>query len=329
MKHLSELLEKGYSLNQGIEFLQLQLLQKRIDELNQCMARLKEGEKFHQTLADMKFNRDIVGFLYFADHHGDMPTALREGGEMAEKKLHHYNRFVKVIRYPIILLLIVAIMFWAIQTILLPQFQSLYSSMNVQHSFLTAAIFKFLAALKILGAIPLILIPLLSCFYVFRYRKKSPSEKIKFWTSFPLIKKPIILFISYYFSTQLSSMLKGGLSIYESLMMFEKQSHLPFYKQEAAEFKKLLSRGERLEQIIRSRAYFEKELAVIIAHGQSKGTLDRELQDYSHFAIQRLENKMDAFLNKLQPLLFSSIGIIILSLYLAIMLPLFKLISSI
>ena len=137
------------------------------------------------------------------------------------------------------------------------------------------------------------------------------------------------MFASHYFSIQLSSLLKGGLSIYQALQVFENSPYMPFYQQEAIKIKKQLASGDSLEFIIGSREYFESELAVVIYHGQTNGEIARELYDYSQYAMQRLEDKIGKILLVIQPLLFFSIGLIVIFMYLAMLLPMFKMINAI
>ena len=59
------------------------------------------------------------------------------------------------------------------------------------------------------------------------------------------------------------------------------------------------------------------------------GRLDAELFHYSRYLLEKIEEKMSLFMRIIQPLLFSLIGLLVVSVYLAILLPMFSLMEGI
>ncbi|MDQ7860798.1 type II secretion system F family protein [Peribacillus frigoritolerans] len=59
------------------------------------------------------------------------------------------------------------------------------------------------------------------------------------------------------------------------------------------------------------------------------GRLDAELFHYSRFILEKIEERMNAILKIIQPLMFSLIGLLIVSIYLAVLLPMFSLLEGI
>ena len=57
--------------------------------------------------------------------------------------------------------------------------------------------------------------------------------------------------------------------------MFERNEEQPFYKQLGSEIKLILRTGEKLENIFNLYPFFERELAMIVKHGQENGKLRR------------------------------------------------------
>lgn len=329
LKRLGELLDHGYSLTQGIEFLQLQMSETCRLDLQTGLQKLKEGESFYRILTDLKFHKDVLSYLFFAQKQGDISFALREGSSILARRIDHIAKLKKMISYPLFLIIFVSCIVTVMERVLLPQFLQLYDSMNLDTSFFISVLQNFSHSSKLVIYV-LIVFLASSLFYYFLYfNRQSATKQMNLIVKIPFIKKWIRLMNSYFFSVQLSNLLKGGLSIYEAIKSFEEQQHSRFFKEEAAEIKALLTSGERLDLIITSRTYFDKELAQIIKHGQSHGNLDQELYHYSHYTLEQLDNKIATFLKVSQPLLFASIGLIIVLMYMAIMLPMFKLINSI
>ena len=111
----------------------------------------------------------------------------------------------------------------------------------------------------------------------------------------PLIKTFLILKHSHYFSTQLSGLLHGGLSVLEALTIMMEQKYNPFFQYEASRIERQLIAGEPLQSIIAKSGHYEKELSYIITHGQANGNLAIELGDYSDLIIEKVEQKLNVY----------------------------------
>lgn len=326
---LSELLEHGYTLSQAMEFLRFQLPKKLGEDIDYSLKQLKSGVTLHDTFEALNFHRDILGYLYFAERHGDLVFALKEGAMMINRKLANANKMKKVVQYPLMLFSFLFILFFVMTTVLLPQFQTLYSSMGTEISLPLILLIKFVGAFPYGCVIFFVLGSGSYALYRVYWRKRPPLQQMNFWLNIPLIKNTIPLFNSYFFSIHLSNLLKGGLSVHDCLSLFERQKHYPFFQTEAAFIKEQLVGGSALEQIMADRKYYDSQLANVIAHGQSNGDLGKELGNHSHFILERLEQIVFRWLNIVQPVLFSLIGLLVLMMYLSIMLPMLKMMSTI
>jgi competence protein ComGB len=329
LKRLGELLEKGYSLPQGIEFLKLQLSERWKVDLQECLVKLKEGNSLEQALAHIPFSRDTLSYLYFAEKHGNLAFAFIESANMLEKKIENIKKLKKIIQYPLFLMLFLLCMMYVIEKILLPQFKNVYASMNVKSTILVDVLFFISSIWPTFMTLVICLAAIMVIFYHVSFKKMPPHSQMELLLKLPLIRNILIKMNSHYFSFQLSNLLKAGLSIFESLQMFEAQSLLPFYKKEAEEIMELLKAGEKLENILFSRPCYEKQLSYVIAHGQANGNLANALYHYSQFVLERLEDEVNVKIVYLQPTLFLSIGGFVILMYLAIFIPMFQMLNTI
>ncbi|WP_449536963.1 competence type IV pilus assembly protein ComGB [Ferdinandcohnia sp. Marseille-Q9671] len=329
LSRIGNLLDQGYSFEQASQFLLFQLPKKLSPDIESIITSCKHGESLYTAFSEVGFNKDILGYLYFAEQHGDISFALREGSTMLEKKLIHFEKGKKLIRYPLLLLLFVGFMFTMIEKILLPQFESLFTSMSYEKTLISELLLQLPVLNKYLFLMLAFLFIVGLAYYVLHFQKLSPVGKMKLLLKIPILSKVTILFNSHFFSVQLSNLLKGGLSIFQALTMFEQQLHSPFFREEAREMKSLLRAGNRFDEIIIEREYYEADLAMVISHGQSNGNLAKELQHYSQYVIEKIEEKVTKSLTILQPVLFAIIGIVIMLMYGAIMIPMFQLLNGI
>jgi competence protein ComGB len=329
LKMMGELLNRGYPLTEALDSIAFHFPKNRKVEIEEGIYDLKEGYSFYSILQKMNFHDHLIGYVFFAEQHGGLATAFLEGSQIIQKRANDFTKLKKLISYPLFLMLITFILFAFVQKYLLPRFTTLFSSMNLEANFFTNIIYSVGNVLPILFFILLLLIIFLTYYYFRYFRNLQPIEQKVKLMKIPIAAGFLRLFYTHYFSIQLSHLLTGGLSMNESLSMFERNEEQPFYKQLGSEIKLMLRTGEKLEDIFNLFPFFEKDLAMIIKHGQENGKLAEELLFFADRCLRDLEERMDKWMKKIQPVLYMLIGLLIISMYLAVLLPMFHLLDGI
>ncbi|CAM3676630.1 competence type IV pilus assembly protein ComGB [Cytobacillus oceanisediminis] len=328
LKNTGDLLSRGYPLSEALESLIYQLPSKRKQEISHCLSELKEGYPFYQILSNMNFNKSLIGYVFFAEQHGGLAAAFLEGSEMILKRGKDVEKLKKLIAYPLFLIIITSFLFVFVDNILLPRFSSLFVSMKLQPNFFTKVVYLLGDLLPVLMVLSLFSIMVLLVYYFFRFRKHSPLDQKRKIVRIPVAGPFLRLYYTHFFAVQLSYLLAGGLSVYEALSLFERNDKQPFYRGIGEAMKINLRNGDKLEDILISFSFFEKELSNIIRHGQKNGRLDQELIFFSRHCLSLLEEKTEKLLKLIQPLLYLFIGFLIVSMYLAVLLPMFHLLEG-
>lgn len=329
LRKIAELLSRGYPLSEAIESLAYQLPPFRKEELMNCLVYLNKGLPLHHVLSQIGFNKDLTGYVYFAEQHGSFADALLEGSSLAIKREKDRQKLLKLLNYPLLLIFLTGGMFYFVQKTLLPRFTSLFKTMNLQANFFTKVVYAFGKYFPFAIELLLVLLIIASIYYFYIFRKKSLLTQRKYLIRIPLAGRILALLYTQYFSVQLSFLLGGGLSITESLLLFEKNRSQPFYSDLGKEIKTRLLTGENLEEIIRGFPFFEKDFSKIVKHGQENGKLEKELLFYSQHCVASLEDKIEKYLRTIQPVLFLFIGFLVVSMYLSILLPMFHLMDGV
>ncbi len=323
-----ELLERGYPLAEALNSIQYHLPKRHKAILTEGIQSLKSGESFYQLLQKLEFHHDLIGYVFFAEQHGNLAAAFLAGSRMMQKRVHDTAKLQKLLAYPLFLILTTLLLFFFMQKLLLPRFSSLFTSMNAEENAFTVVVSMFSNLLPFFLFLLFVLLFLFSLYYFFYFRNTPPLDQKRRLMKIPFASSYFRLYFTHYFSIQLSYLLGGGLSVNESLSLFEKNEQQLFYSELGREMKKELRMGEKLEDIVRQYPFFEKELSMIIQHGQKNGKLDTELAFYSYYCLQRLEDKMEKSMKIIQPALFAVIGLMIISMYLAVLLPMFQLLNG-
>ena len=329
LKKTGELLERGYPLADAVHSLTYQMKKNRKEEIIHALTDLKEGHPFHKVLLDLEFHQTLVGFVYFAEQHGSLATAFQEGSSMMLKRNLDLQKLKKLVVYPFFLILTTLFLFLFVERVLLPRFTALFQSMKLApNAFigfvsLTGKLFPYVILVVLIIGLAAVML------YYFKFRNLSPIKKRTILATLPLYGPFYRLLLTHYFAIQLGFLLGGGLSILEALKLFEQHVKYAFDRELGYEIQSSLASGQALEKILSKYLFFEKELSVIVKHGQENGKLDQELLFFSKHCLTRLEEKTERVFKTIQPILYSIIGLIIVGMYLAILLPMFQLLDGI
>ncbi|MDR6998731.1 competence type IV pilus assembly protein ComGB [Neobacillus niacini] len=329
LKRTGELLARGYPISEALESISLHLSVNRKEELNKCLIGLKTGLSFHEVLDELGFHKDLIGFVYFAEQHGNFAEALLEGSGMALVKDKDLQKLLKLLQYPLLLIFITGFLFVFVENTLLPRFTTLFKSMGLEANFFTKVIYFFdqYFPMMIIGIVFIFLLAVMYYFLVFR--KMSILLQRSQLVRIPFAGRVLRLLFTHYFSIQLSFLLAGGISVSEALLLFEKNRRQPFYSQLGKEIKQKLVTGEKLESILATFSFFEKEFPMIVKHGQANGKLEQELQFFSRHCMNMMEEIIEKSFKMIQPILYLFIGFLVVSMYLAILLPMFHLMDGV
>ncbi|WP_026692905.1 competence type IV pilus assembly protein ComGB [Peribacillus kribbensis] len=328
LKELGELLEQGYSLSHALLFLKINKEKKKEKDLVYALQLLKEGAPFYEVLSSLKFQQGLVSHVFFSEQHGRQSTALKEAGDFWLQRCQETDKLKKLLSYPIFLFVIVTLVFTAFERILLPKFRTLFTSLSPGGSSYLDVVLSFSRFLHRLPYGLACMAAGLGLLYIFWFKKLSPLKKMSVKLRIPFAGRFIRSFSTQFFASQLSGLLTAGLSINESFALFSQSRQQPFYQTLCGLIQRQLTDGKSLESILEGLPYFDKNLAFIVANGQKYGRLDQELYHYSRKLLLSLEDKIEHYLRIVQPALFSFVGLLIVCIYMAVLLPMYSLINS-
>ncbi|MBW3113597.1 type II secretion system F family protein [Bacillus sp. MCCB 382] len=330
LKRLGDLLQKGYTFMEAIDFLLVPKEKKTIKLKRRLVASLQKGESISTVMSkQLNLPSHVSAQIFFAEHHGQMGHTLSEAGTYLIKRRKNQQQLQKVFQYPLMLIFISIIMMVLLRKVLFPRFQSLYSSMGYEPSAKLTYLLHFIENFPmVLGVVFFILLFSTILFFLFK-KRISPPKLSAALSRLPIFSFYIKLGHSYFFSRELSFLLSSGVSITESLLIIESQSFRPTLQYISSQFIQKLKAGIPFHECFTSLPFFQEELPFIVHHGQTNGRLAEELRVYSDICFQDLEERTHTWLKYIQPAIFTIVGLFIMAIYFSIMMPLFQMMQGI
>jgi competence protein ComGB len=330
LKRIGDLLLKGYSFSEAIDFLLVSGRSGPEKLKKSIIHSLQKGESLSSIFDRLlKVPSQVSAQIFFAEHHGQMGTTLVEAGHYLIKKNEEKQKLVKIIQYPVFLVIVAILLMVLLHKVLFPRFQALYSSIGYDETTSIRYLVLFIEKFPFYFFVFLIILTFVF-FLLFMFKDKLFQVKhLLLLSKLPLLSLFIKLGHTHFFAREFSFLLRNGVSITEALIIIEKQSYRPVFQYISKKLLRGLREGEALHKCISKVPLFKKELSFVIAHGQTNGRLADELQMYSEICFTELEEKGNRILKYIQPTIFAFVGLFIMAIYFSIMMPLFKMMQGI
>lgn len=324
----ASLLDKGFSLEATISFLTI-TSPKEHTRYEKIIASLSLGNSFAHSLQQNDFPEFICSQLHYASSHGFFIQTVRETGIHMQRKAAEQTALKKAFQYPLVLFSTVILVFFLLRIFLLPKFELLFEQLSNNGSMESSFTYFLLEKVPIILGAFFLLLFLSMRFFIKKQKQKNAYQRANFYCRIPYICQFSRIHYSQIFSREMGYILKSGLSISHIMQLFESKSSPQFFQAIAKRILSSLEEGFPLTKALAQMSVFEKELYYIVAHGEKNGRLAEELLFYYNLCHQKALIKTEKLFSFIQPVVFIIIGILIISIYLSILYPMFSMVNQI
>ncbi|MBU9712239.1 competence type IV pilus assembly protein ComGB [Evansella tamaricis] len=322
---LHSLFDEGYSLSESLQLLMEFEKGKRKDWCRNLYLALEAGDDLAPQLSAGGFSKEVINIIHLSERYGDLKKGLMNGSSILKKKHELSHKGKKVLSYPLFLFVGLIIMGSILSEGVFPHFLAFFESVDQELPVMTKLVIVLLSIFKL----PVLLVLLGIIFLVIIwFRRKSVYEQIHFCMKIPFIRPVMKTILTYYLASQLAPLLVNGFSLHRALVILQEDSQLPFFQIEATSIMQDLINGDLLSESIEKRTYFEGQLSSIIALGEAKGSIGKELEKYANFLFRTTFDRIQHGMTVLQPMLIGLIGIVVMFLFLSMMLPIFHIVDG-
>lgn len=323
LKKMSVLLEEGYTFSDSLFMLLPHHKKNNTDIEIEIQEALRNGASMTEVLDLLNYPKIHLMTILVAEEYGKTVQALETVALQLEKKEQNRQRLIKLMIYPTILFVFLIVLFLAFRTYFLPNMTFMMNSQTTekQLDLKLSAFFLHLPDLFITMAIVLLVL----LFLLWKWlRKRTIEDQIEFLLKIPIVNRQFRLQITRQLSYELGGLIESGMPMQDGLELLQKQSMQPYLSKVAEKIKQRIFYGDSLSNAVTQEDFFYKGFSEHVLHGEQGGNLGRELQIYSEFLTERTENSIKGILALIQPLLFVIVALCILGAYLAILLPMYK-----
>ena len=315
---LADLLQEGFSFQESLNF--LVKLYKHVPTKNYLtimQRQLAAGHNLASAFKEVHFGHKVVASIQLSELHGNLgPTLVHLSQQMAEEQ-KRLKKLQQLLQYPLLLLTLLGLIMIVLKLILFPQLQNFTVEENGVQTNLFDQLFTCLSVIFLVMSCICVLI-----FYW--YQKQNETKKLQIVMKIPFIKNYCAYTYTSYFCFEWAQLLSLGIETKEIVHILQQPNNLWWVRYVACDVEKQLKLGISFAQSIQQFPFFLPGLYYLITEGEMKGKLAKELNFYGQEVFQEWLTKLEKWLQLVQPCIFLLVGILVVSIYASILLPIYQ-----
>lgn len=327
------MLDAGVQIDHCLNILSEQLTHPELKKaIAQVEDEVRRGESLSESMSQHNevFPELLLKMIQSGEVSGNLDTIMLRMSAYYEKESKVSSKVKNAMIYPAILAIVAAGAVTVILTFVMPTFIQMFDENGVELPWLTRAL---LATSDFMTSQYLLIITTLFL-AVFGYRMYAKTDHGKYTLSqmklaIPILKPLNQKMIVSRFTRTLSTLLSSGIPLAQSIHIVSEVVQNKVAEQALQSVREELVKGEGLSGPILETKIFPPMLSSMIHIGEETGSLDDILAKTADFYDDELEAQIQATTALIEPLLIVVMGIIIATIVLAIMIPMFQMYTQI
>lgn len=301
--------------------------------LRDILMKIREEVHGGHTLSEAMEKMDgafpnlLVYMVQTGEYSGRVDELLEKMAEYYSREEALYGKVRTAMTYPVILLVITLLASVFMLTMVLPQFASMLSEQDLP--WITRFMMDLSASMRehwpVYIFIILILIALSMGLLLIPSVRLKADRALLFT---PVIGKFLQTVNTSRFATTFAVLYGSGVGVLEAMHTAGRVMGNSFVEKSLGQAAENLKKGELLSQVLKSMDIFHPVLISMVVAGEESGALDKILGDAGGYYEREAGRAVSQMIALLEPVMILILALIVGSVVMAIMLPVFNMYSS-
>jgi len=278
--------------------------------------------------------RDDMGHIVTAmtklgETTGVFSEAYYKLADILENIRDNKAKFKKAIRYPITVLIAIAIAFIVVITQVVPKIRDIFSELGADLPYATKFLLATESIFRSYGLYMLLFFIILFLFIRYFYKNNTTfrykTDKILASPRFYLIGQIIYLSNMYNYSLVLGELIKAGIPVSEALNIAVGVVGNRYIRKQLESININIGRGISLSEAFNQTELFDNITIQMIRAGEGSGQIDRMLDKITDYYDMKFQSLIDNLSAYIEPIMLALIAGLVLLLALGIFLPMWDL----
>ena len=288
---------------------------------------IMQGATFADTVAKYpdQFGQIYIGLVKAGEDSGELEKTLERLLELQTKESNIRGKVIGTLMYPMFVIVLAVLIVLVMLMFVFPVFKDMFENMGKELPWITATLMNIGLFLKAYWFLVPIIIGSIVGAITFLFRWQPSKRKIDEWSlKIPLLTDLIQFSNFANFVAVMQVAYDAGVPIIECLYLANMTltNHTLKQKIETATVK--VQQGQHLSVALRTTRVMPKMILFMIATGEQSGRLGDMLMQATAYIDKKLDTIIDTMTKMIEPIMLIVIGSIVLTLALALYLPLFQ-----
>ncbi len=334
IRQLSVMTDAGISIHDSVKEVAGATVDKTLKEIfNSVNDDLNSGLSLTQAL--MSYRTEVgdvtLAMVELGESTGNMAESLEKLSEILEEIEENRQKFKKAMRYPITVVIAIAIAFSILMIYVVPKFKDIFSKLKAELPLPTKILLFMENIINNYGLY--LLLAIVGTIVLFKYLLANNEEFKKQYDQY-VLKLYLIGNIIFYatlsrFCLVFTELIRAGIPIADALdtaLLTLENTHL---KKKLSAVKISVQRGISLTESFRDTGLFEGMLIQMIQAGEQSGTLDKMLEKVTNYFKSRFNQIIDNIASYIEPILLGFIAGMVLLMALGIFMPMWDMAKAV
>ncbi|PID28696.1 MAG: pilus assembly protein PilC [Candidatus Cloacimonadota bacterium] len=276
------------------------------------------------------FNNLYISLVKAGEASGTLHTVLDELSDYLEKIEDTRRKVGSAMAYPIFIIVVLAVVIWALFYFVIPQFEGVYNRFNADLPLATQAAIKLSNILRanVLGVI----FALIVAGVVFWVTKLT--DRGRYFFDMLLLKIPYIgelvrNSIMSKFARTFSILMTAGVPIMDTMALTENVVQNAVVESAIRKTRVMVKEGYSIAGAFGKTGVFPSTMLQLTATGEETGDMDRLLAKAAEFYEKLVDSVVDRLTSLIEPMLIIIMAVVVGGTIIVIYLPIFQLGSAI
>ena len=276
------------------------------------------------------FNQVYLSLLQAGEASGTLDLALKRLADQQEKDEAMMSKIRGAMTYPgIVLFVIIAVVIF-MMVMVVPQVENLYSDMGKELPGATKLLVAISNFIVQRWYVVLIAVAVFGVVAVQFFRTKTGKR----WLALFALNVPIFkgLFLRLYnarFARTMQMLLSTGVAMLDSMQMSAEATNNIVYMEQIVAAKEMVQAGKPLSASVKDKKYMLPLVPQMASIGEESGKIDEMLGKAAKVYEDELDEQINAISTLIEPILMVVMALLIGFIVLAVLMPIYTLVSSV
>ncbi len=334
-KYLALMLKVGTDLFKAIDILIADFDKPAVKSLLiEVRDSLSKGQPFYGTFTKYPkyFSPVFINLIKAGEASGNLESVFDDLSKSLEKEQAIRGKIRGALIYPIVLVCLAMAILFLLATFALPRIAEVFLSGGIEPPTFSKIVFTvglFLGN-NVYIIIPLIILAVIGSWYFFQKTVMGKGVMGGIMNKTPIISNILYRLALQRFASTLSSLLRSGMPILDSLeITADSVGHAELKAALIRISREGISKGLTVGEAFRREPIFPRVVVNLIAISEKAGHIENILDTLADFYESEIDSSVKTLISFLEPALLLVIGFVVAVIALSIIMPVYQLTTSI